>query len=98
MDSGHRRTPGSDRSAKLGRHVTNRGSGSNGPVLTPCNNVASGALPYVFGGSMSQFTTLVVEDDTLQREAIADLLRDRGLEVIECTTAEAAKLLEAVLD
>jgi len=98
MDSGHRRTPGSDRSAKLGRHVTNRGSGSNGPVLTPRNNVASGALPYVFGGSMSQFTTLVVEDDTLQREAIADLLRDRGLEVIECTTAEAAKLLEAVLD
>jgi CheY-like chemotaxis protein len=47
---------------------------------------------------MSQFTALVVEDDTLQREAIADLLRDRGLEVIECTTAEAAKLLEAVLD
>ncbi len=47
---------------------------------------------------MSQFTTLVVEDDTLQREAIADLLKDRGLEVIECTTAEAAELLEAVLD
>jgi CheY-like chemotaxis protein len=36
---------------------------------------------------MCQFTALVVEDDTLQREAIADLLRDRGLEVIECTTA-----------
>jgi hypothetical protein len=82
----------------VGRHVTNRGSGSKGPDLTHCNNVASGALPYIFGGSMSQFTTLVVEDDTLQREAIADLLRDRGLEVIECTTAEAAKLLEAVLD
>jgi CheY-like chemotaxis protein len=47
---------------------------------------------------MCQFTALVVEDDTLQREAIADLLKDRGLEVIECTTAEAAELLEAVLD
>jgi DNA-binding NtrC family response regulator len=44
---------------------------------------------------MSQFTTLVVEDDTLQREAIADLLKDRGLEVIECTTAEAAELVLA---
>ena len=36
------------------------------------------------------FTALVVEDDTLQREILADLLKDQGLEVIECTTAEAA--------
>jgi DNA-binding NtrC family response regulator len=44
---------------------------------------------------MPQFITLVVEDDTLQREAIADLLKDRGLEVIECTTAEAAEIVLA---
>jgi CheY-like chemotaxis protein len=44
---------------------------------------------------MSQFMTLVVEDDTLQREAIADLLKDEALEVIECTTAEAAELVLA---
>ena len=41
------------------------------------------------------FTALVVEDDTLQREALADLLRDEGLEVIECTSAEAAELVVA---
>jgi CheY-like chemotaxis protein len=44
---------------------------------------------------MSQFMTLVVENDTLQREFIADLIKDRGLEVIECTTAEAAELVLA---
>jgi CheY-like chemotaxis protein len=41
------------------------------------------------------FTALVVEDDALQRETLADLLRDEGLEVIECTTAEAAELVVA---
>jgi CheY-like chemotaxis protein len=35
------------------------------------------------------FTALVVEDDPLQREALADLLKDQGLEVVECTSAEA---------
>src|ERR1700761_6349859 len=44
---------------------------------------------------MSHFVTLVVEDDTLQREAIADLLKDKALEVVECTTAEAAELVLA---
>jgi CheY-like chemotaxis protein len=44
---------------------------------------------------MSRFMTLVVEDDTLQREAIADLLKDEALEVVECTTAEAAELVLA---
>jgi CheY-like chemotaxis protein len=44
---------------------------------------------------MSQFVALVVEDDTLQREVIADLLKGHGLEVIECTTAEAAELVLA---
>ena len=44
---------------------------------------------------MSKFMALVVEDDTLQREAIADLLKLDGLEVIECSTAEAAELIVA---
>ena len=42
-----------------------------------------------------KFTALVVEDDILQREVLADLLRDRGLEVIECSSAEAAELVVA---
>ena len=41
------------------------------------------------------FTALVVEDDTLQREALAELLKDEGLEVVECTSAEAAELVVA---
>ena len=44
---------------------------------------------------MSQFMALVVEDDPLPREVIVDLLKDQGLEVIECTTAEAAELVLA---
>ena len=44
---------------------------------------------------MFQFVTLLVEDDTLQREVMADLLRDEGLEVVECATAEAAELIIA---
>jgi CheY-like chemotaxis protein len=46
---------------------------------------------------MSHFVTLVVEDDTLQREAIADLLKNQSLEVVECTTAEAAELVLAAV-
>ena len=42
---------------------------------------------------MSNFMALVVEDDALQREALADLLRGEGLEVVECSTAEAAELV-----
>ncbi|MBV8697397.1 response regulator [Bradyrhizobium sp.] len=44
---------------------------------------------------MSQFVTLLVEDDMLQRELMADLLRDEGFEVVECSTAEAAELIVA---
>jgi CheY-like chemotaxis protein len=44
---------------------------------------------------VSLFTALVVEDDSLQRELLADLLKGEGLEVIECTTAEAAELVLA---
>ncbi|MEI9922551.1 MAG: response regulator [Bradyrhizobium sp.] len=41
------------------------------------------------------FIALIVEDDTLQRATLADLLKDEGLEVIECTSAEAAELVVA---
>src|ERR1700761_7562113 len=41
------------------------------------------------------FVTLVVEDDVLQRVLLADLLKERGQEVVECTTAEAAELVLA---
>jgi DNA-binding NtrC family response regulator len=44
---------------------------------------------------MSNFVILLVEDDAFQREVLADLLRDEGFEVIECTTAEAAELIIA---
>jgi CheY-like chemotaxis protein len=42
---------------------------------------------------MSNFVALVVEDDLIQREFTAELLRDEGLEVVECSTAEAAELV-----
>ena len=42
---------------------------------------------------MSNFVALVVEDDPLQREVVAELLKDEGLEVVECSTAEAAELV-----
>ena len=42
---------------------------------------------------MSKFVTLLVEDDALQREVMAELLKDDGFEVVECTTAEAAELI-----
>src|SRR5262249_51397083 len=42
---------------------------------------------------MSNFVTLLVVDDTSQREALADVLKDEGFEVIECTTAECAELI-----
>ena len=44
---------------------------------------------------MSNFMTLLVEDDALQREPLADLLKDEGFDVIECATAEAAELIIA---
>ena len=44
---------------------------------------------------MSNFVTLLVEDDAFLREHVADLLRNEGFEVIECTTAEAAELIIA---
>jgi DNA-binding NtrC family response regulator len=44
---------------------------------------------------MSKFMTLLVEDDACQREVLAEVLKDEGFEVIECTTAEAAELIIA---
>jgi CheY-like chemotaxis protein len=42
---------------------------------------------------MTAFVTLVVEDDELQRDVLSELLKDCGLEVVECSTAEAAELV-----
>jgi DNA-binding NtrC family response regulator len=42
---------------------------------------------------MVKFIALVVEDDPFQRLFVADLLKDEGLEVVECASAEAAELV-----
>ena len=42
---------------------------------------------------MTNSIALVVEDDALQREVMSELLKDNGLEVVECNTAEAAELV-----
>lgn len=44
---------------------------------------------------MAKFVTLLVEDDALEREVLADILRAEDYEVIECSTAEAAELVIA---
>jgi DNA-binding NtrC family response regulator len=44
---------------------------------------------------MSNFVTLLVEDDSLQRELMANALAGEGFEVVECTTAEAAEAIVA---
>lgn len=44
---------------------------------------------------MGRFVILLVEDDVLQREVLAGILRDCAYEVIECSTAEAAELVVA---
>ena len=44
---------------------------------------------------MTKFVTLLVEDDVLQREVLADVLKGDGFEVVECSTAEAAELVIA---
>ena len=44
---------------------------------------------------MSSFIALIVEDDPLQRESLAGLLKSEGLEVVECANAAAAELVLA---
>jgi DNA-binding NtrC family response regulator len=44
---------------------------------------------------MFKFVTLLVEDDILQREVMAELLKDEGFDVVECSSAEAAELIIA---
>jgi CheY-like chemotaxis protein len=44
---------------------------------------------------MQKFVALVVEDDPFQRAFVADLLKDEGLQVVECASAEAAELVLA---
>ena len=43
--------------------------------------------------NMLKFIALVVEDDPFQRAFVADLLKEEGLEVVECASAEAAELV-----
>jgi DNA-binding NtrC family response regulator len=42
---------------------------------------------------MLKFIALVVEDDPFQRAFVADLLKEEGLEVVECASAEAELVL-----
>jgi DNA-binding NtrC family response regulator len=44
---------------------------------------------------MLKFIALIVEDDPIQRLFLSDLLKDEGLEVVECASAEAAELILA---
>lgn len=44
---------------------------------------------------MWQFVVLLVEDDVLLREVMAELLQDEGFDVVECSTAESAELIVA---
>jgi CheY-like chemotaxis protein len=40
---------------------------------------------------ISNFVVLIVEDDPFQRACLADLLKRKGLEVVECDDAAAAE-------
>jgi len=44
---------------------------------------------------MSNFVALIVEDDAFQRECLSDLLKGKGLEVVECANGEVAELVLA---
>jgi DNA-binding NtrC family response regulator len=43
--------------------------------------------------NMLNFIAVIVEDDPIQRVFLADLLKEGGLEVVECASAEAAELV-----
>jgi DNA-binding NtrC family response regulator len=44
---------------------------------------------------MSNFVALIVEDDAIQRECLADLLKGEGFQVVECANGEVAELVLA---
>lgn len=44
---------------------------------------------------MTKFMVLLVENDLLQRAIMADLFKAEGIEVLECSTGEAAELVIA---
>ena len=44
---------------------------------------------------MGKFMALLVEHDAFQREVFSEVLKEDGLEVLECSTAEAAELVVA---
>ena len=44
---------------------------------------------------MSNFVALIVDDDPLQRECLADILKSQGLEVVECANGEVVELVLA---
>jgi len=44
---------------------------------------------------MGKFMALLVEHDPVQREVFSNVLKEDGLEVLECSTAEAAELVVA---
>jgi DNA-binding response OmpR family regulator len=45
--------------------------------------------------SLIPLLALVVEDDGLQRAALSEVLRERGMDVIECDSAESGELVLA---
>jgi DNA-binding NtrC family response regulator len=59
------------------------------------NNSGFPRLGNPRGAAMMNFIALVVEDDPFQRVFLADLLKEQGLEVVECASAEAAELVLA---
>src|SRR4051812_32422418 len=63
-----------------------------GSLRDGMNRLPLSGLASINGGKNA---ALVVEDDAIQREVIAELLRDHGLEVVECSSAETAELVLA---
>ena len=44
---------------------------------------------------MWQFVVLLVEDNVVLREVLAELLQEQGFDVVECSTAKSAELIVA---
>jgi hypothetical protein len=65
---------------------------SEDSAIIPEELIKSGFPGLPLGGLMSNFIALIIEDDPLQRLFLADMLKEEGLEVVECASAEAAEL------